>query len=503
MPFRRHLCQFFLASLCAFIPVGPAGASEKVDAGLAAPYALDATGLVIMQVLHRFAADHGLTLSVDAAAKRDWRAVRLDGWVRADSGRAFLEQVARAYRFSWFAAGRTLHIGAANDSAVERIALGGARADSARAALEAVGIYDARFGWGELAGQDAVLVNGPRAYRALVRRFLAGRAAPASDGGIEPEPMIFPLRFAHAGDSPPSSASSAGQAGVATLLRELLIREVEPVQPAYFLSAEPELAPPLPAMTPSLSPWIGHPASSPAVPLRPPRPRAGHTAALPQSSPIGIAADAGTNSVIVWADRSLAARIQTLVDALDRPAPLVSMDILVIESDIHTVLALSAASESADADSAMNGTSSFHDRIAEAIAAHRVRLLNRQTLVGRANAHTTLAIGAETSHTGVPPDREKNEQANGRAGRAGDRLDLAARIVPSAQAGSTAIAVDVDLLMAQPTGLPGETWSNTSSVKFDTAVTLVSGAPPRLIASYPVASARAEQRAIFLSAKAL
>jgi hypothetical protein len=37
----------------------------------------------------------------------------------------------------------------------------------------------------------------------------------------------------------------------------------------------------------------------------------------------------------------------------------------------------------------------------------------------------------------------------------------------------------------------------------DTAVTLESGAPPRLIASYPVATARAEQRAIFISARAL
>ena len=75
--------------------------------------------------------------------------------------------------------------------------------------------------------------------------------------------------------------------------------------------------------------------------------------------------------------------------------------------------------------------------------------------------------------------------------------------MPSGAAGATAIAVDIDLLMAQPTGLPGQTWTNTSSVKFDTAVTLVSGAPPRLIASYPVATARAEQRAIFISAKAL
>jgi hypothetical protein len=503
MSVRTHLCRLLLAGLCAFAAVGASAASEKVDAGLSAPYALDASGLVIMQALHRFAADHGLTLSVDAAAKRDWRTAKLDGWVRADSGRAFLEQLARAHRFSWFAAGRTLHIGASNDSAVERIALGGVRADSARAALEAVGIYDVRFGWGELAGQDAVLVSGPRAYRALVRRFLANQGAPASNGAAEPEPMIFPLRFAQASDTPASSASSPTRPGVATLLRELLIREPEPVRPPFSLPAQSEPAPPLPALTPGLSPWGGPAMSSPAAALWAQRPVAARPPALSQFTPIGIAADSGTNSVIVWGDRSLRPHVQTLVDALDRPAPLVSMDILVIESDVNTVLALSAASERAHTELATNDASAFDDRIAQAMAEHRVRLLNRQTLVGRTNAHTTLAIGAEASHARATPDKAKSESVNGRAGAAGDRLDLAARIVPAEQAGTTAIAVDIDLLMAQPTGLPGETWANTSSVKFDTAVTLVSGAPPRLIASYPVATARAEQRAIFISAKAL
>jgi hypothetical protein len=223
---------------------------------------------------------------------------------------------------------------------------------------------------------------------------------------------------------------------------------------------------------------------------------------LSSSTPIGIAADDGTNSVIVWGDRSLRPHIQTLVDALDRPTSLVSMDILVIESDVNTVHALSAASERAHAALATNDASLLDHRIEQAIADHRVRLLNRQTLVGRTNAHTTLAIGGEASHAAAAPDKAEKEPANGRAGAAGDRLDLAARIVPGV-AGATAIAVDIDLLMAQPTGLPGQTWTNTSSVKFDTAVTLVSGAPPRLIASYPVATARAEQRAIFISAKAL
>jgi len=210
-------------------------------------------------------------------------------------------------------------------------------------------------------------------------------------------------------------------------------------------------------------------------------------------------ADEGTNSVVVWADRRWRSRIAQIIDALDRPSSLVSMDVVVIEADLATVAALDAASHRGREAAAPR----FDELIATALADHRARLLNRQTLVGRFNSHSTLAIGGEASQTATSPDQAASEQRNGRSGNLGDRLDLAARLVPSMGAAAPAVVVDIDLLMAQPTGLPGQTWANTSSVKLDTAVTLESGAPPRLVASYPVAAARAEQRAIFIGAKAL
>lgn len=508
MSFRIHLYRLVLAGLCA-LTLG-AGASASPSAGaagsatLAAPYALDAADLTVHDVLRRFAADHGLTLRIDPSKQPDWQSGKLDGWVRADTGRAFLEHLAHAHRFSWFVANRTLHVSSAHDSTVERIALAGMRADSARGALEAVGIYDARFGWGELDGQDAVLVGGPRAYRALVRRFVAGHAHPQSDG-TAPEAMIFPLRYAQAADKPLSSSSLALRPGVATLLRELLAPSSAPAQPVFSLPAQPDMPPPLPGAAPSLAQWIGLPVG--AAPLLG-TPRARGAIAPPASAPalVSIVADEGTNAVLVWGDRSLRADIQRLVDALDRPSALVSMDVLVIEADAATLLALKAAGERGDmglAATQPSNPASFEMQLAQAVADQRVRLLNHQTVVGRMNAHATLAIGAESSHRGAVGDKAEALPANGRGGSQGDRLDLAARIVPAAAAGTTAIGIDVDLLMAQPTGLPGQTWANTSSVKFDTAVTLESGAPPRLIARYPVATARAEQRAIFISAKAL
>ncbi|WP_181885534.1 secretin N-terminal domain-containing protein [Trinickia dinghuensis] len=486
-----------LAALSFLMPPGNAHAAKDVNAGLAAPYAAEASKQTVVEVLDRFAADHGLTLRVANDAARGWQTAKLDGWVRAPTGRAFLEQLAHAHHFTWFVAEQTLYVGAARDSAVERIALGGMRADSAQAALEAVGLYDARFGWGELSGQDAVLVGGPRAYRALVSRFLAGHGA-SSDGQAELEPMIFPLRFAQAADMPPTEAGAPARPGVAALLRQLLVREAPAAQPAFTLPAQADF-PPLPAAAPPLAPWIGVPGASPAPAV--PRPRAAKGAAS-EASEASIVADDRTNSVVVWADRRWRSRLQQLVDALDRPTSLVSFDVLVVEGDVAAVGELNIASESAYAGFARH-SAVVDDRIAAAIAAHRVRLLSRQTLIGRMNARTTLAIGGEAAHDGNAPEPTAGEQANGRSGNRGDRLDLSARIVPSDSGAAPSIAVEVALLMAQPTGLPGQAWSNTTSVKLDTAITLESGAPPHLIASYPVAAARAEQRAIFISAKTL
>lgn len=483
-----------------------AHAAGDDNASLAAPYALDASHQTIASVLGRFATDHGLTLHAGGDPAAGWQTATLDGWVRAPSGRAFLEQLSQAHHFSWFIAERSLYVSAVRDFAVERIELDGMRADGARAALEAVGLYDARFGWGELPGKDAILVGGPRAYRALVRRFLVSRPNTMS-ASIDPAPMVFPLRFAQAADHLPSNAHGAARPGVAALLRQLLSSDMPAGQPAFAI-AEQSNAPPLPPPAAPIARGIGFPSVSSALSsdLSPSRRLSAARGTETGLANAGIVADEGTNSVIVWADRRWRGHLQQLVDALDRPAAIVSMEVLVVEGDAAAVSALSAAAERTHAVTAARPPA-FDDPVADALGASRVRLINRQTLVGQMNAHLTLAIGGEASQVSAAPTEAPHQAAgetlNGRGGNQGDRLDLAARVLPSDGTDAIRLSVDVDLLMTQPTGLPGQPWANTSSVKLDTAITLESGAPPRLIASYPVATARGEQRAIFISAKAL
>jgi hypothetical protein len=184
---------------------------------------------------------------------------------------------------------------------------------------------------------------------------------------------------------------------------------------------------------------------------------------------------------------------------------MVSMEVLVLEADEATVRALAAAPAERPAHA---GTAdSFDAALSQSIGEARAKVLNRQALMGFANLHVTLAIGAEESRPHGPRDagivaQTGDDNANGRAGNRGDALDLVARLLPAQRPGQVAIAVDAEVLMAQPTGLPGQDWGSTTSVKLRTAVALEGGAAPRLVATYPVATSRERQRAIFLRADA-
>ncbi len=417
------------------------------SADLSAPYAYQATGRSPLDVLQRFADDHGLTLRVAPAARRAapaWRTARLAGWVRSESGRAFLEQLASAYHFDWFVAKRTLHISARADSTVERVALHGLQADAAQAALAAVGLYDERFGWGALTGHDAVLVAGPREYVSLVRRVLGTQAAPNKNAS-QSEPMIFPLRYAQAADAAAFDSGDAARPGIASILRQLVAQDDEPQAPRFYLPAVGPM-PATPAALPvggqGLADWFG---VSPQVPPLPDR-RASLATALPAASrspEIIIVGDERTNTVLVWGDPALRPRLERVIEALDRPVPMVKMEVLVLEADEATVKAL--ASDGANGNPGTNSADTgllhalrtdFDARLSQAIVEQRAKVLNRQALVGFSNQHVTLAIGAEELHPRSAPHDESDENANGRAGNRGDALDLIAHLLPRGRRGA-------------------------------------------------------------------
>lgn len=207
-----------------------------------------------------------------------------------------------------------------------------------------------------------------------------------------------------------------------------------------------------------------------------------------------IVGDERTNSILVWGDPALRAPLARIIAALDQQQPMVSLEVLVLESDdaALTQVAPRDAPDLAARDPASEWLQALGER--------RVRLLNRQRIVGFANRHLTLTIGAQTANVAAASSEPSADNDAGRAGRRGDALDLVARVLPARATGRAVIAVDVGLAMAQPTGLPGQAWASTSSVELTSGVALEAGAAPQLVAIYAVATSRDHQRAILLSA---
>lgn len=516
---------------CALALVGAvvvASASARASGasydGLDVPYAFQAAAQSTpLDALDRFAKDHGLNLRISprerGRAHDSWRTAHLAGWVRAETGRDFLEQLAHAHHFDWFVANRTLHVSARHASRVERMALGGLDPEAARSALASVGLYEPRFGWGVLPGQDAVLVGGPREYRSLLRRFFAAR--PAARGPAEPQPMMFALRHAQAADGAVPERGKVSRPGVASILRQLLAGE-DAQLPAHAFAPIQDSMPGLPGVaspSPSPLPFVdavfpmrtttGVGAGAPHI--MPPLPDARPSVARPPAArraDIVVTADERTNTVLVWGNPTLHARIAQIIEALDRAQPMVSMEVLVLEMDDASLAPPASVDTSGHtADRAWSSASATDSdgggRWLQALAERRARVLNRQRIVGFTNRHVNLAIGTEEPNPPTATSAPVADHANGRSSPRGDALDLVARLLPAPPSGPAAIAVDIELAMRQPTGLPGQEWANTSSTELTTAVVLEAGAPPRLIAAYPVATSRARQRAVLLSAHAL
>ncbi|WP_229415850.1 type III secretion system outer membrane ring subunit SctC [Pseudoduganella armeniaca] len=211
---RRGLRRLLLAAALLVVPalaLATPPASWKAS-GLS----VDAANLRLKDVLEQFAQVYDVRLALELKANPVMK-----GRFKADNGTDFLNRVAQAYPFRWFVYNDTLHIVPADDNISLRLEVGDDAVADARAAMIGVGLYDERFGWGELPDTGTVIVSGPRAYVHLARDILMPDTKKADSKARRV--MMFRLKYASVTDR---TINARGQSetipGVKTILTNLL-----------------------------------------------------------------------------------------------------------------------------------------------------------------------------------------------------------------------------------------------------------------------------------------
>ena len=156
-------------------------------------FSINAGGMTLRDMLTEFGAAYGVRIAISVKDKGV-----LKGRLKADSGAEFLDRLMHTHDFRWFVYSGTLYIVPRNDNASVRLEVGEDAVQDAKSALIGVGLFDSRFGWGELPDEGVVLINGPREYVNLARQILLPETKKTFTRGRQI--MVFRLKYASASD---------------------------------------------------------------------------------------------------------------------------------------------------------------------------------------------------------------------------------------------------------------------------------------------------------------
>ncbi|MEN3296543.1 MAG: type secretion protein [Burkholderiales bacterium] len=182
-------------------------------------FSIDANGITLKDVFEEFGKVYGVRISNHL--ERD---ALMKARLRANDGIEFLDRLAQPYQFRWFFYSDTLYIVPRNDNTSVRLQVGEDAVQDAKAALIGIGLFEPRFGWGELPDEGIVIVSGPRQYVNLARSILLPEERKAALKGRKV--MVFRLKYASATDRVITSRNrSETIPGVKTILSNLLFHQ--------------------------------------------------------------------------------------------------------------------------------------------------------------------------------------------------------------------------------------------------------------------------------------
>ncbi|KQZ44731.1 type III secretion system outer membrane ring subunit SctC [Duganella sp. Root1480D1] len=323
----------------------PAGALAAVPASWKGTgFAINASGMSLRAVLDEFGRVYGVRVSMEVPGQK-----MMNGRLAANSGAEFLNRLAPLCQCGWFVYNEVLYIVPANDHTSARLDLGDDAVQDAKAAMVGVGLFDERFGWGELPDVGTVIVSGPRSYVKFARQILLPDEQRAKVRGRRV--MVFRLKYASAMDR---TINARGQPevipGVKTILTGLLLgptsaekladtnqfdvgspkRSHRPKGSAGSAQETPRGGN---AFVPIFSPAQGGNAPLPATP-----PQGEGSGKKPQGSSAEngkprIEASAAMNAILIYDDVQQREMYAALIAELDVPPQQIEIEALIIDMD--------------------------------------------------------------------------------------------------------------------------------------------------------------------------
>lgn len=295
-------------------------------------YAFYAQNDTLRDVLETFGRSFGVRTEVSRSVRDT-----VDGRLFAETPSAFLDKLADAYGIDWYYHGGVLRVSAASEMVREALEMTPEDVPALRDALNGIGVFEEKFGWGEFPERGVVIVSGPPSYVALVKRTLSSLPTGRSD-----EMVISVFRLRHASVDDRTFSYRDRQVtipGVATILRNIITNQsyagtgtrteqIETVSVPSVASGRGVLGSGIPPLISGDGGGVAGPAGGDAAAGT----RRGRLDA-PTESPV-IQADTRLNAVIV---KDIAARMTSyadLIELLDIPTALIEIEAAVV--DINT-----------------------------------------------------------------------------------------------------------------------------------------------------------------------
>jgi type III secretion protein C len=336
--------RWLLAGWLLALLLLPASALAAVPASWKGTgFAINASGMSLRAVLDEFGRVYGVRVSMEVPGQKT-----MNGRLAANSGSEFLNRLAPLCQCGWFVYNEVLYIVPASDHTSARLELGDDAVQDAKAALVGVGLFDERFGWGELPDVGTVIVSGPRSYVKFARQILLPDEQRAKVRGRRV--MVFRLKYASAMDR---TINTRGQPevipGVKTILSGLLLGpstaekladtsqfDVGSPKRSHRPKAGPGNVQETPrgnAFVPIFSPAQGGNAPLPPVPPQGEGAGKKTQGSAPENGKPRIEASAAMNAILIYDDVQQREMYAALIAELDVPPQQVEIEALIIDMD--------------------------------------------------------------------------------------------------------------------------------------------------------------------------